>query len=49
MVDNDEKVTSSKKPYPVKDRLNGTMGKLSNLFLTKTAKKAIPFGPHKPT
>ena len=55
LIDNDEKVASSKKhtqfktraqkPYPIKEQ----NGQIDTLFMTKTAEKSCPLGPHIPT
>ena len=47
LIDNDEKVASSKKqkPRPIWDQNS----KMDTLFLTKTAKKPLPLGLHMPT
>jgi hypothetical protein len=54
LIDNDEKVASSKKTYPIQDECKNhtlfetKMGKIGTLFMTKTAKKRYPLGPHIP-
>ena len=52
LVDNDEKVASSKKTYPIQDEWkNHTLfeTKIDTLFMTRTAEKPYPLGPHIPT
>ena len=54
LIDNDEKVASSKKTYPAQDESNKhtlfmtKMAKIDTLFMTKTAEKPHPLGPHIP-
>ena len=54
----DEKEASSKKKtnlrlecknrYPIYDQNGGKMAKIDTLFMTKTAEKPYPLGPHIP-
>ena len=53
----DEEVASSKKKnsrlecknrYPIYDQNGGKMAKIDTLFMTKTAEKPYPLGPHIP-
>jgi len=53
----DEEVASSKKTelrlecknrYPIYDQNGGKMAKIDALFMTKTAEKPYPLGPHIP-
>jgi len=50
----DEKVASSKRKtkyknrYPIYDQNGGKMAKIDTQFMTKTAEKPYPLGPHIP-
>ena len=54
----DEELASSKKKtnsrlerknrYPIYDQNGGKMAKINTLFMTKTAEKPYPLGPHIP-
>jgi len=51
----DEEVASSKKKrlesknrYPIYDQNGGKMAKIDTQFMTKTAEKPYPLGPHIP-
>ena len=52
--ENDKEVTSSKfntsvkNRYPIYDQNGGKMAKIDTLFMTKTAEKPYPLGPHIP-
>ena len=52
LIDNDEKVASSKKTYPVQDESKKRtlfmtkMAKIDSLLVTKAAEKPYPLGPH---
>jgi len=35
-----------KNPYPIYDQNGGKMAKIDTLFMTKTAEKPYPLGPH---
>jgi len=51
----DEEVASSKKNpkpcknrFPIYDQNGGKMAKIDTQFMTKTAEKPYPLGPHRP-
>ena len=39
---------ASQKPYPIYDQNGGKMAKIDTQFMTKTAEKPYPLGPHIP-
>jgi len=39
---------ASPNPYPIHDQDGGKMAKIDTLFMTKTAEKPYPLGPHIP-
>ena len=44
----DEEVRVYKNRYPIYDQNGGKMAKSDTLFMTKTAEKPYPLGPHIP-
>jgi len=54
LINNDEKVASSKQHYPIQDYgtvqnpypIKTKLAKIDTLFMTKTAEKPYPLGPH---